>query len=63
MIKAYKAIGVLVNTLVMCGLTLALIHTNWNSARSSALALGVIMIITGNAILAAAYINNTVEDK
>ena len=63
MIKAYKAIGVLVNTLVMCSLTLALIHTNWNSVRGDALALGVIMVITGNAILAAAYINNTLEDE
>jgi hypothetical protein len=62
MIQTHKVIGILVNTLVMYGLTLALIQTNWSKANSTALELGLFMGFVGNTALVAAYVNNTLED-
>lgn len=63
MIKAYKAIGILVNTLVMCGLTIALIQTNWNTTKGDDLSIAFILGILGNAALVVSYVNNTLEDE
>lgn len=62
MIQAHKVIGILVNTLVMCGLTLALIQTNWNKASEDSLLYGIIFGIVGNVFLAGSYLSNTLED-
>ena len=63
MIQAHKVIGILVNTLVMCGLTHALIQTNVDKTNEDFLALGFIMGFVGNAALVVAYVNNTLEDE
>jgi uncharacterized membrane protein len=63
MIQTHKVIGILVNTLVMYGLTLALIQTNVDKTNKDFLALGFIMGFVGNAVLVVAYVNNTLEDE
>lgn len=67
MIKSYKVLGILVNTLVTCGLTLALILNNTdkrphNMSEGEAVFLGSFIGFVGNAFLIAINIDNSLED-
>ena len=63
MIKEHKVVGILINTVVTCGLTIALIQTNWNTTKGDDLSISFVMGILGNAVLAVSYVNNTREDE
>jgi hypothetical protein len=63
MIKEHKVIGILINTVVTCGLTIALIQTNWDTTKNDDLSIAFIIGILGNAALSVSYVNNTREDE